>query len=85
MSLQQTLKIKLAHCHLPDIALLMGYKKNTCHKATLRIEKVLSDEYLNLYNGDFDFRYNNQQFLHKLCDVVNIDMNDFQEELTEYM
>lgn len=81
MNLQNTLKLKLAHSSLQDIAQMMGYSKKNKIKAAQRIENVLSDYQLNLYVGAFDFRYSNEQFLNKLCEVVGIEINNFQDEI----
>lgn len=34
-----------------------------------------------MYVGAFDFRYSNKQFLNKLCEVVGIEISDFQDEI----
>lgn len=82
MNLKNTLKAKLEHYNLQDIAQKMGYSNKSITKATNRIEQVLSDPYLNLHGAAFDFKYSNQQFLMKLCEVVEIDINDFLDDLS---
>jgi hypothetical protein len=81
MNLQDALKLKLSHSSLQDIAQMMGYSKKSRIKAAIRIENVLSDHQLNLYVGAFDFRYSNKQFLDKLCEVVGIEISDFETEI----
>jgi hypothetical protein len=81
MNLQNALKLKLAHSSFQDIAQLMGYSRKSKLKAAKRIDNVLSDPQLNLYVGAFDFRYSNEQFLNKLCEVVGIEIRDFQDEI----
>lgn len=80
-SIQQLLKVKLAHSSLQDIALLMGYNKKSVYKAASRIEHLLSDPTLGLYTGQFDFKYSNQEFLNKLCEVAGIQTRDHYAEL----
>ena len=81
MNLQSELKLKLAHSNLKDIAQLMDYSKKASINAISRIESVLSDLELNLYKGAFDFKYSNQQFLNRLCEVLEIDISDFKSEI----
>lgn len=81
MNLQDALKLKLAHSNSQDIAQLMGYSKKSKIKAANRIENLLSDPQLNLNAAAFDFRYSNKQFLNKLCEVVGIEISDFQDEI----
>ena len=81
MNLQDELQVKLVHSSLHDIAQLMGYAGKGRHKAAKRIENVLSDHQMNLYAGAFDFRYSNDQFLCKLCEVAGIEISNFQDEI----
>lgn len=83
MNLQSELKLKLAHSNFQDIAQLMGYSKKAKIKAATRIDSVLSDPQLNLYAGAFDFKFSNGQFLDKLCEVVGIDIKQFQTEIVD--
>ena len=80
MNLQQELQVKLAHSSYRDVAQLMGYKSGRLTAAT-RISKVLSDSQMNLYAGKYDFKYSDEQFLEKLCQVVGINISDYQDEL----
>ncbi|MCF7354901.1 hypothetical protein [Vibrio sp. CK2-1] len=79
MTLQYALKLKLMHSDLPEIAQLMGYNRKGMSKAASRIEQVLSDPQLNLYANAFDFKYSNQEFIERLCEVVGIDLNHFSD------
>lgn len=75
---QQELQVKLTHICLRDIALLIGYNKVTAGKAASRIANVLSDPYLGLYAGKYDFKYSDEQFLSKLCEVVGVNISDHE-------
>lgn len=81
MTLQHELKLKLMHGKLSEIAQLMGYNRKGINKAVTRIEQVLSDPQLNLYANVFDFKYSNQEFIERLCEVVGIDLNRFNAEI----
>lgn len=59
----------------------MGYSTKSKIKAAIRIENVLSDPQLNFYVGSFDFKFSNEQFLNKLCEVVGVDIKQFQTEI----
>lgn len=83
MTLQHALKLKLMHSDLPEIAQLMGYNRKGMSKAANRIEQVLSDPQLNLYANTFDFKYSNQEFIERLCEVVGIDLNRFNDEIDQ--
>ena len=78
MNLQDTLNKKLTQSRLKDIAQLMGYHGETS-QAVRRIQYLLSDEFLGLNDGAFDQNYTDQQFLLKLCDVLNIGIEQYQK------
>ena len=82
MTLQYAFNTKLGGCNLQDIAQLMGYSAKNRAKAVLRIEQVLTDPQMNFYAGGFDLRYTNQEFLDKLCEVVGLNIGDFQGDIT---
>ena len=82
MNLQQELKLKLANSSYRDVAQLMGYTKAGRGKAAQRITNVLHDPLMNLYAGAFDFKFGDELFLRKLCSVLNVDIEQYQNDLT---
>ncbi len=83
MNLQQDLNQKASQCSVKDIAQFMGYQRKSAKKVVKRLEYLLSDEHLGLNDGIYDFKYSNKQFLNKICNLLDIDINQYQGSLEE--
>lgn len=78
MKLQQELQLRLSTCNLKDICHLMGYKDD---RSVTRVRDVVTDPCLGLFKGGYDLKFNDAEFLSKLCSVLGIDINEFKAEL----
>lgn len=82
MSLQNTLITKLENIEPIEILRKIGYR-NISDKTIARLKDVLASELLCLDKSGFDFKYSNIEFVKALCDLCNIEFNDFKEELEQ--
>ncbi|MBU2964040.1 hypothetical protein Q4508_07710 [Amphritea sp. 2_MG-2023] len=78
MTLHQEIQLRLSNCNLEDICHWMGYKDD---RASSRIQNVMSDRSLGLFQGAYDLKYSDAEFLSKLCSVLGIDLNEYQADL----
>ncbi len=81
MTLRKIITSKLSCANLSDITQFMGYNKTQTPKAIKRLEHLVADECLGMYNKTFDFKYSNQEFLTKLTNVLGLGINDFKSDI----
>lgn len=80
MRLQQELQLRLANADLSDISQLMGYRARIEHCQS-RIRTLLTDPYLGLGQGGFDFKFSDLEFLQRLCRLLGIDLDAYSAEV----
>lgn len=80
MTLQQALQLRLANADLSDISQLMGYRSRIEHCQS-RIRTLLTDPYLGLGQGGFDFKFSDLEFLQHLCRLLGIDLDAYSAEI----
>jgi hypothetical protein len=83
MTLQEIINAKVLTTILSDIARHMGYSNVKLPNACRRITALRNDPLLGLYSASFDFKYSNNEFLSKLCDVLEIDKHEFKQDITD--
>lgn len=81
MNLHNELQLKIANTSLKDIALLMGYRPKHADKASQRIQRAIDDPNLGLDDAGFDLKYSDEEFLKKLCEVLDLDSPSVLEEI----
>ncbi len=80
MTLQQELQLRLANADLSDVSQLMGYRARIEHCQS-RIRTLLTDPYLGLGQGGFDFKFSDLEFLQHLCRLLGIDLDAYSAEI----
>ncbi|GAA0792367.1 hypothetical protein [Marinobacterium sediminicola] len=81
MTLQQELQLRLANVDRREIAQLMGYRPHRIDKCVERIQLQLTDPYLGLGKGRFDFKYSDEGFLRALCELVGLGLETYEDEI----
>lgn len=80
MTLQQELQLRLANADLSDISQLMGYRARIEHCQS-RIRTLMTDPYLGLGQGGFDFKFSDLEFLQHLSRLLGIDLDAYSAEI----
>ena len=81
MTLQQELQLRLSNVDLRDISQMMGYRSRRIDQGVKRIQRLLSDPYLGLGNGEYDFKYSDEEFLRALCELVGLGIEAHEGEV----
>ncbi len=76
------LQLRLAALEKNDVLTWMGYAKPT-PALRARLDRVRRDPWLGLGSGDFDFCYDSQRFLHRLCGVAGLPKGVIEPALEE--
>ncbi len=71
MTLLDEIRLRTAHVTQSELLQLMGYA-SVSEKTLSQLQRVLDDPHLGLGQAYFDFKFNSEGFLRKLCQVLGL-------------
>ena len=81
MTLQKELQLRLSNADLRDISQMMGYRARRIDQCVKRIQVLLSDPFLGLGKGEYDFKHSDEEFLRALCELVGLGIEAYENEI----